>query len=436
MALAHRSIRFVIPAGLLLALSLAFSCCGDDPVDITDSTGDDTTSGPIIDLSPPQPITDPSLVYLQSTNEVLLEWTAPSDDSLQEAVSRYEIRYSYHELFKVQWDLGILVMDPPTPSAPGTREHVIIRFPLRANNMFARIRSYDEANNHSSADDFAHVYIPGLSFSGQCIDAYTRQPVEGFSVKVASNGYFNRTSDEEGRFSVDDLPTGAVVVSISTGAVKMLYHSLEQRFNLTSDLHQVFYMVPFQPTESPRFTNILHLLELLTWTNYPKDPRTLRTWSKRPVKCYIPPYVNSRGVDYQVAAIEAAERWMERSEGELFTFVDAPPDTGIIFYYKSSAEMSPHIGITVHVNGTDGLPLRDEISVVNSFTSNEGLYKVVLHELGHTLRFHHLPYPEFIMYSSHPLPPDISNDEANALKLLLALPNQTNMAIYDESNPR
>ena len=80
-------------------------------------------------------------------------------------------------------------------------------------------------------------------------------------------------------------------------------------------------------------------------------------------------------------------------------------------------------------------PLRDDIEIVNDFVTVEDLYRVMMHELGHTIHFGHLGYQEFIMYIGGNLPADISNDEAEAVKLLVSLPSRINMAIYDESSP-
>jgi hypothetical protein len=137
-------------------------------------------------------------------------------------------------------------------------------------------------------------------------------------------------------------------------------------------------------------------------------------------------------VDYQFEAQRAAQRWNDRADCALFQFVDQPPDTGIIFRFKSPASMGIQIGICRYSFGDDGHPLINHIDIVNNLSSEEKLYRITMHELGHTLHFGHLPFPEFIMYLKANLPTDISNDEAKAAKLLASLPSTINMSMYDE----
>jgi hypothetical protein len=203
-----------------------------------------------------------------------------------------------------------------------------------------------------------------------------------------------------------------------------------------ADISRTFLMIPFQRTESQRFANLLQLFKILTKTDGPAGWRTvLTTWARRPVKCYIPSHVHSDSVDYRAEGLRAAQRWMEKTGFELLTLVASPPDTGITFHFKSRSEMGIHIGITRHTNGSDGLPLRDDIDLVDDMPNSHSLYLICMHELGHTLRLGHLPFPEFIMYEGQPLPPDISADEAEVVRLLVKMPARIDMSAYDETNP-
>jgi hypothetical protein len=138
-------------------------------------------------------------------------------------------------------------------------------------------------------------------------------------------------------------------------------------------------------------------------------------------------------VDYKFESERAAQRWLDKSDCALFQFVDQPPDTGIIFRYKSRASMGIQIAICRHTLGDDGHPLIDHIDIVNDMQNSDDLYRIAMHELGHTIHFGHLPYPEFIMYHIGHVPPDISNDEAKAAKLQASLPPMIDMGMYDEN---
>ena len=83
----------------------------------------------------------------------------------------------------------------------------------------------------------------------------------------------------------------------------------------------------------------------------------------------------------------------------------------------------------------DNHPLIDEVEVVNNSSSRVAIYYILLHEIGHTIQFGHVPFKTFIMFGRHPLPADISQDEIDVLRLLLALPTRLNLANYDELYP-
>jgi len=61
------------------------------------------------------------------------------------------------------------------------------------------------------------------------------------------------------------------------------------------------------------------------------------------------------------------------------------------------------------------------------------IYKVFLHELGHTISLGHTDDRSFIMFAGQPLPGDVSDDEARVVRLHASLPVRIDMAIYDEN---
>ncbi len=431
----RRISRYWILAALGFLLAMILNCGDDESPAIFKPDNPDTTTPPGGDSAQPQPVTDPRLTYSLPDGEAYLEWTAPADDTVDEPVVRYEVRYSYTSQFKIFWDLGIIHPSPPDPGRPGQTEFLTIKAPTRGKNLYAAIRAYDESENPSIIDSVASIHIPGYNLSGQCLDAYTGQPIQGLTVKAMANILRTCTTDAEGRFSSGDLTAGAAFVSITTGVAAADYHPQGKAFALTDDIHYTYYCIPVRQTESPHFCNLLELFKVLTRTSDAHTSTILATWRKRPVKCYVPEYVNTNGVDYTAETRAALQRWTEKAGTELFTFVDAPPDTGIIFRFKTRAEMGIHLGLTSHTYDSERHPLIDEVSVVNNYTLSSALYLVLLHEIGHTIQFGHVPFGSFIMYERQPLPADISQDETDVLKLLLALPTRLNMANYDVTCP-
>lgn len=416
---------------VLLALILN---CGDDVTDPGGgSGGGNDTTGPNPDVTPPQTITDLSLTYSLEDKAASLEWSAPWDDSLAEAVSRYVIKFTYTDPFI--WDLAIPAQNPPVPSAPGETDQYTIYYPLQGRNLYSAIQSVDEKGNTSAISPIVMVHIPGHSVSGQCLHALERLPIEGLAITLATGGLRHTSTGPDGRYAITDLAAGAAAITIASGSSDIPYHTLQYNFELIEDVQRTDYIIPVLPTESTLFDNFLTFFKLLTKSNEASGSTVIKSWKYRPVKCYIPVFVNSKGVDYGHETLKAAQRWMDKSETSLFLFVDQPPDTGIVIRYKSRSQMGIQIAVTHHIRSTDGHPLLDYIDVVNDFSNPDDLYRVMMHELGHTIHFGHLPFQEFIMFMGGNLTADISTDEADAVKLLVSLPSRINMAIYDESYP-
>jgi hypothetical protein len=72
---------------------------------------------------------------------------------------------------------------------------------------------------------------------------------------------------------------------------------------------------------------------------------------------------------------------------------------------------------------------------VSEASNAQVVYKVFLHEFGHTIPLGHTDDMSFIMFVGQPLPGDISDDEARVVQLHASLPVRIDMAIYDENSP-
>jgi hypothetical protein len=430
--------------GFLLVLALAIALgCNEDTV-LTPPPGGSDTIPPIpdpVDTIPPAPVPALNIRYSLVEEKALLEWTAPYDDNILEPVTQYEIRYSYTSGFVPPnfWDLSTPVDDPPAPGAPGSDQQYTFSWPPRGKDLYVGIRSYDERNNRSPNSDLAMVHIPGHGFAGRVVDGITHAPIEGLAVRLAAGGFVDLATDAEGSFSVDDVRPGALNVEIKMGPATIPYHRFSQSLVLDRDMEKTFTMIPYEEPVSPYLQSlkitILGLFKFLTDTDRPTH-HVFARWHTLPVACYIPPFVNSNGVDYQALAIAAADQWMSQTGVLLFDFVDAPPDTGVTLNYRRREDIAPLIGITFHETGDDDHPIRSDVHVINDFANEHNLFKVMLHELGHTIRlWQHMATNEFIMFGGQPLPDVISDDEVTVVKLHTTLPVRVDMNHYDESPP-
>jgi hypothetical protein len=435
--LALRASRICLKSALML-LALAVITCNDvdgpEPIPDDPDTGKtDTTAAR--DSIPPQAITDALFSLNETTFAATLTWTAPYDDSIPEPVASYAIRYSHNYSAISNWDLGMPVFTPPDPETPGIVQNCSDFLTVeRGKNLYAALKSVDEADNISELSNIAAIHIPGYTLHGRCIETISKQPVEGLEAAVLSGQIHRLETGADGTFEKNDLAKD-IYLNIATGASPIPYHEFLQQMRLENDTTHTVEMIRYEPTLSGEYHSLLWLFKVLSRTTSHDQSRTLRKWKTTPIKCYIPSYINEHGVDYGGRALEAAGRWMNAGGWELFTFVDSPPDTGIVFEFRTAAEMGNLRGITEYSNGADLLPLLDTIAIADYLTDTGFVYRVCLHELGHAIRLGHVSTRSYIMYSGQPLPGDISQDELGVLDLLRSLPNNLPMEMYDDSAP-
>lgn len=271
------------------------------------------------------------------------------------------------------------------------------------------------------------------------VDALTKTPVVGLAVDVARDSVTTMVTDARGRIKLSSALPGTVAVDVHTGSASRPYHRFAQEVIVSERGAVDVVMIPFVRLTSPTFaqTNLLTVVKSLTSSDRPSFQH-LVSWGARPVKTYIPPFVNSEGIDYGAISRQAAEHWMKRTGLDLFNFVDEPPDTGVVVMYRSPAEMGINIAVTHYDLGDDYQHLvQAAIHVRTNFPagSEHKLYQVMMHEFGHTLRLGHLMTREFIMYAGQPLPDDIHDDEVTITRLYTALPVGLDMGAYDSTDP-
>lgn len=410
---------------LAVAVSIAGPSCSDD------STPTDP-GGASSDTAPPAQITGATMSYARPGSSAVLSWTAPADDREPRTVARYEIRYGYS--FPFNWELALEATDPPPPKAPGESETWTLGDPARGTELYAAIRSFDGRGNASPVSNIANVHITGFQLSAQCVDVLSRAPVEGLAATITARHVFEHTSDSNGAFARNDLGGGAVNVALRSGAASTLYHHIDHAFVLDSDIDLFYDMIPYQPVPSTLIDNALQLLlAAATGLNFSTE---LKKWNTIPVDIHVPAFTNIYGVDYEALVLSAITRWETRTGCDLFQVVGSVPATGIEFRYPPRAVMGIQNAFTEHFDDADQFPLRDIVRVLDEFqvVGVDKLSRILLHELGHTIRLNHLP-SGFIMFGGQPLPADISDDEVLAVQLHTALPNGIDMSFYNFAAP-
>jgi len=129
---------------LLPAVSTIFltTCSTENP------QAPDTTTTVTIDTIPPGAITD-ILVRQETTNSLVLLWTAPGDDGETGQASRYDIRYSLSVINDGNWDDAKPASDIPSPQPAKQIESFMLKGLDSAKSYYIAIKSYDEKDNES-----------------------------------------------------------------------------------------------------------------------------------------------------------------------------------------------------------------------------------------------------------------------------------------------
>jgi hypothetical protein len=409
--------------GLALTTAVVFLiACGDDGTT-------PPPSGPVLDTTAPEPVSSLTASYDAGLDAIILRWPAPRDDSAHERVDHYQVRRS--RTFPFDWESATVVDNPPAPLDPGAMQELVISHPLRAADVYASVLAVDGAGNISPVGALAHAGVPGYSMGVVCTDVYTGSPLAGLDAVITIGASEeNAVTDDAGSLHVSDLNGGVLTVALSSGSSE--YHQFRTSFTLDADTLVQVPMIPVQQPQSNLYPSILAILRVANFSV--GGEHVIRRWHSYPVQFYAPDFVNVNGLDYRALLQQAAERWNTRLGFQMFAATSVDPATGILFEFLPISAMGTVNGITEYANDVQGYPVHDRIRIVDAMTDGPRLYSIFMHELGHTIPLAHLP-AGFIMFGSQPLPLDINDDEVTIVRLLLALPNGTNLDNYDPPTP-
>lgn len=412
---------------MVLLLAGAMACDDDGPASGTGPPpppdGGDTTA--------PQPVTDLALTWRPGTDDVEFAWTAPRDDDETDRVAGYDIRYSYS--FPFDWDLSVVLDDLPAPEPEGTPQTLALASPIRGRDLYAAARTWDAAGNMSAIGPVTHVHIPGTRFEAMCEDIYTKTPIEGLDALLTTTASFNLVTGADGLLVLDDVAGGTLGIRIDTGTASFPFHRYENTLDLTDDVVLSVPMIRVIPPDSPLYPSTLAIvIDALVISG---SGEVLKRWHTYPIPWYAPPaFVNVHGLDYTALTRQAAAQWNLRTGMEIFVEVPAIPAAGIELRFLPRAVMGIQNGITEHKNDALGFPAGEIIKIVDDFSDQAKLYSILMHEFGHTIRLNHLP-AGFLMYAGQPLPADVTDDEVRTVQMMLAIPNGTDLGLYDPSSP-
>ncbi len=121
------------------------------------------------DVIPPAAIQDLNAIPSSGNGDILLSWTAPSDNDGVDDVSYYDIRYSPNAIDEVSWADATVVPITPAPVGHGQTQEFVISDLSPGEIYYMAVKSDDEAANASSLSNVPFSYASGIS-SPPCLD--------------------------------------------------------------------------------------------------------------------------------------------------------------------------------------------------------------------------------------------------------------------------
>ncbi len=102
------------------------------------------------DTIPPAAVIDLSALTGEINGTILLNWTAPGDNSLSGTVAVYEIRYSQNLITNSNWSETSLLITPPPPLPAGEFQTYTLTGLTPGQVYYTALKSYDSTGNVST----------------------------------------------------------------------------------------------------------------------------------------------------------------------------------------------------------------------------------------------------------------------------------------------
>jgi len=141
--------------GLSLSTTYYFAIKTADEVPNWSALSNVATRATTGDVTPPASIRDLSAIPGSADGELVLNWTAPGDDSVTGTATTYLIRYSTGVMTAANWDASPLYAPPPMPLGAGTPQTLTMRGLVPGQTYHVGIKAMDERANLSGLSNIA-----------------------------------------------------------------------------------------------------------------------------------------------------------------------------------------------------------------------------------------------------------------------------------------
>ena len=374
----------------------------------------------------PAPVILTSLETGQETGELVVEWTAVGDDSMEGVAVAYVVRTSRVPIgSEAAWFQASDRPGEPSPAAPGQPQQMVVSFLPPAERVYVAVRAIDDFNNLSPLSGSLGALVKGNDVRGTVRDAVTGDPIPNIGITLAGDA---DTTDANGQYSMSMLPNGTASVRIrdeyDSPNVGTYFDIITDDYIIEDEDVFDFWMLPDIPLATTKYASFLDFAKSMT--NRGGDFWYLaKTWD-HPMDVHIIPFT-ADGLDYARVAKGAFLEWEALTGMDLFNFVDNIPDVGL--HVRYSATVSRDI-YEVLVADERQLPIKSQIvfRTVYSSASEQLLDTTAGHEMGHALGMGHSDDDIHLMIGGRvPVVTQPSLDEILLIRALVRLPRGQSM---------
>ncbi len=319
--------------------------------------------------------------------ELIVEWTAVGDDSMDGLASEYLVGTSSTAINSEHtWNAASERQGAPPPATPGTIQTMVIRDLKPANLVWVAVRAQDDFGNLSPLGTSFGKVTKGMEVFGTLRDAVTGMPVSDILVELAG---LKDTTGTDGGFALTELPGGISQFRLTDetvpGVFGAYFNTQTDPWFVQHDFYFDYWLLPNVTLQTTAYSSFLEYFRAMLQIGGALGEK-LRTWDY-PVDVYVKPFVKN-GVDYEQKMRESFDTWEQLIGLDMFTFVNSVPALGIEVVYRSDIDRDFYQLVTL-----DGefKPIQGRINMrtIYDTTLVDLLTTISMHEIGHSLGLGH-----------------------------------------------